>query len=185
MTPFKKYVNGNLYTASPLYDGYYDNDKFIMLFKDDYWFKLEILNIEMLSNKSYAPKVLTIDKENKKIIINWKNCNNINHLLNFNQPLPKDWKEQIKYILLDLENSDMYKINLYPHTFYVDHTTVRIIDLYGCLRKNVPIYQDDIDYILNDKDRFKFNNGILNIKETYDYTLKNNIGNWPEGIIDA
>lgn len=185
MTPFKKYVDGNLCTPSPLYDGYYDNDRFIMLYKDDYWFNLEITSIEILSNKSYAPKVLNIDTTNKKIVIDWKNCNNINHLLNFNQSLPNDWKEQIKYIILDLESLGIYKINLYPHTFYLDYLTIRIIDLYGCLYKDALIYQRDIDHIINDKSRFKFDHGILNIQETYTYTLKNNIGNWPRGVIDA
>jgi hypothetical protein len=184
MTPFKKYVNGHLYTASPLYDGYYDNDKFIMLFKDDYWFKLELTGIEILSNKSYAPKILNIDLTNKKIIIDWKNCNNINHLLNFNQSLPDDWKKQIKCIILDLESLGILKINLYPHTFYLDHSTIRIIDLHGCLSKDALIYQTDIDHIINDKNRFKFNHGILNIQETYTYTSKNNTGNWPKGVID-
>jgi hypothetical protein len=32
-----------------------------MLYKDSYWFNLEINNIKMLSNKSYAPKILNID----------------------------------------------------------------------------------------------------------------------------
>ena len=185
MIPFKKYVDGNLCTPSPLYDGFYDDNRFIMLYKDNYWFNLELAGIKMLSNKSYAPTVLNIDVKNKKIIIDWQNCNNINHLLNFNQTLPNDWKEQIKCIILDLESLGIYKINLYPHTFYLDHLTIRIIDLYGCLCKDNIIYQKDIDHIINDKTRFKFNNEILDIKETYTYTLKNNIGNWPKGVIDA
>lgn len=185
MIPFNKYVNGNPCSPSPLYNGHYDGDAFIMIFKDEYWFNLEINGIKLLSDKVYAPKVLDIDILNKQIIIDWKNSKNINHILNFNQPLPSNWKEQIKSIILDLESSSIYKINLYPHTFYLDHLTIRIIDLYGCLCKDNIIYQKDIDHILNDKHRFKFNNEILDIKETYTYTLKNNIGNWPEGIIDA
>lgn len=185
MIPFNKYLDGYPCTPSPLYDGYYDDDKFIMLYKDSYWFNLEINNIKMLSNKSYAPKILNIDTKHKKIIIDWKNCNNINHLLNFNQPLPDDWKEQIKCIILDLESSNIYKINLYLHTFYLDHSIIRIIDMYGCLHKNTIVYKKDIDYIINDKSRFKFDDGILNIQETYAYTLKNNIGKLPREIIDA
>ena len=185
MIPFNKYVNGNPCSPSPLYNGYYDGDVFIMIFKDEYWFNLEINGINLLANKSYAPNVLDIDTVNKQITIDWENSKNINHLLNFNQPLPSNWKEQIKSIILDLESSSIYKINLYPHTFYLDQSTVRIIDLYACLHKNKIVYQKDIDHIINDKTRFKFNNEILDIKETYTYTLKNNIGNWPKGVIDA
>lgn len=179
MTPFKKYIDGDLCQATPIYDGFYNDEIFLMKFNNSFWFNQEVRGLELVSNKSYAPEVLSVDTLNKEIKFKWYNSN-LNHLFHFNRDLPTDWGQQIKVILEDLKKSGLYKLNIYPHTFYIKNSKIHIMDLHACLCYDDKITQDAIGTVINDKNRFKFDNGILNIKDTYDYTIQNNIGNWPE-----
>ena len=183
MIPFYKYINGYLCSASPLYDGYYDNNQFKMIYKDQLWFDLEMRGFSLLSQKSYVPELLSVDLENLTLTFNWTNCKNINHIMHFDEELPSDWREQIKNIIEDLEMSNLYKINLYPWTFYLKDLKIYAMDLYACLPADDTIYKKDVYHILNDKARFKFNDGILDIYETYKYTLEHNVTSWLGKII--
>jgi len=178
MIPFYKYVDEHPCTASPLYNGYYNDTQFKIVYKDKFWFDSEVRGLDLVKEKTYAPKIASIDADSKTIIFDWKNSKNVNHLINFKEKLPKNWKEQIKSIIKDLEMSGLYKINLYPWTFYVNDSKIHIMDLYACLTVDECVYKPDIYHILNDKNRFKFNNNILDIQETYKYTLKNNVEPW-------
>lgn len=184
MTPFKKYIDGNLCQATPIYDGYYNDEVFVMKFKDPFWFTQEVRGLGLISNKPYAPEVLLVNALDKEITFKWYDSN-LNHLFHFNKELPANWKQQIKVILQDLENSGLYKLNIYPHTFYVKNSKIHIMDLHACLCYDDKIEQSFIGGVINDKDRFKFNDGILNIVDTYDYTIQNNIGDWPGGNLNG
>lgn len=178
MIQFKKYIDGNACQATPIYDGFYDDEKFVMKFKNSFWFNQEVRGIGLTCHKPYAPEIISINPLDKEIIFKWYNSN-LNHLFHFNAELPNDWQEQIKGILADLESSGLYKLNIYPHTFYVKDSKIHIMDLHACLCYNDEINQDAIGNVINDKNRFQFKNNILDIKDTYNYTIKENVGNWP------
>lgn len=185
MILFEKFSSdGYLCPATPVYSGYYNDNIFKMCFKDKLWFDAEVKGIEHLSNKLYIPEVLNVDYDNYVIEFKWYNTS-INHLLHLNKPLPNNYLDQIRSILKDLESSNIYKINLYPHTFYLKGSQVHIMDLYACISSDDIILEKDIGSIINDKERFKFVDGILDLKYTYNYTLKHNVGDWPERIDDA
>jgi len=184
MTPFKKYIDGNLCQATPIYDGLYDDDTFVMKFKDSFWFNQEIRGIGLISHKWYAPEITSVNSLEKEIKFKWYDTN-LNHLFHFNKNLPNDWREQIKYILQDLKDAGLYKLNIYPHTFFVKNDKICIMDLHACLCHDDEIKQDAIGDVINDKNRFQFENGILNIKDTYEYTIKQNIGNWPGNFLNG
>ena len=184
MIPYCKYTEGRACPASPLYDGYYNDSQFKMIYKDKFWFDLEIRGFNLLNKKSYTPKLLSVDTNNNTLIFDWSDSKNVNHIMNFKENLPIDWQQQIKNIIIDLEMSGLYKINLYPWTFYVKDSKIHIMDLYACLPADDIVYKKDVYHILNDKNRFKFNNNILDIKSTYYYTLKHNVESWLGKIIN-
>lgn len=183
MRLFRKFVNGQLCIATPIYEGHYNDEVFVMSFKDKEWFNAELKGLAAVSTKFYSPEVLDVNIKNKQIILKWRDATNLNHAFHYNTA-PSDWKQQVKYIIDDLENFGMYKINCYPHTFYIDNDVICIMDLHACVLYDDTILESTISNIINDKDRFKFINGMLDIKSTYDYTIANNIGNWPEELLD-
>lgn len=185
MIEFKKYVDGMLCIATPIYKGLYDDKIFKMCFNEQSWFDAELRNINLLSSKYYAPNILNIDSSNKEITLDWKDACNLNHAFHKANNIPNDWLEQVKSIISDLEKSKVYKLNLYPHTFYVVNDKIHLMDLHACVLHNDTILEQDISSVINDRQRFKFVNGILDIQHTYNYTIKNNVGNWPEEFLNA
>lgn len=183
MRLFRKFVNGQLCTATPIYEGHYNDEVFIMSFEDKEWFHAELKGLAAVSKKSYSPEVLDINIKNKQITLKWKDVTNLNHAFYYNIA-PSDWKKQVKFILDDLENFGMYKINCYPHTFYIDNNVIRIMDLHACVMYHDDISESVISDVINNKERFKFTNGMLDIESTYNYTISNNIGDWPEELLD-
>ena len=87
MIPYYKYVSGDQYEASPLYNGYYNDRQFKMVYKDKFWFDLEVRGFEILKEKSYAPKLLSVDIDNNTLVFDWTNSKNINHIINFNEDM--------------------------------------------------------------------------------------------------
>lgn len=182
--PFFKFVNGYACQATPLYDGYYDSNSFMMSYKDQFWFDLELRGIELLDNKDYAPEILSINKDKKTILFKWYDTN-LNHMMHYNKPLPNNWTLQIKEILNDLEQLNIFKLNIYPHTFYLKNDKICIMDLYACLLKDDKITNTELDGVINNKDRFPIKDNILDINYAYNYTIKNNVGNWPGDFLNA
>jgi hypothetical protein len=184
LKPFFKFANGYACQATPLYDGSYDNTVFVMSYKDQYWFDLEVRGIKLLEGKSYSPEIIDVDPVQKKITFKWYDTN-LNHMLHYNKPLPKDWIIQIKEILEDLENSNIFKLNIYPHTFYLKNDKVCVMDLYACLLIEDKITSEVLEGVINNKSRFPIKDNILDIKYAYDYTITNNIGEWPGDFLNA
>lgn len=185
MNQFFKYVNGKPCQATPLYDGQYNHELFLMPFKEQFWFDLETIGIDRLQDKIYGPSIIDIDYQTLTIVLNWKGCINLNHALYAGIDIPSNWQEQIKNIIKDLESDGIYRLNIYPHTFYLKNDKIHITDLYACLKSTDQIPEDKVSKIINNKDRFLFNNGYLDILYTYNYTIKNNIGNWPEDFLNG
>jgi hypothetical protein len=184
MVLYKKFVNGYPSNPSPLYRGVIKNNSIEYIFCNEFWFNLELKGLRRLKNETYIPEILSINNKKLSIKFKWHDTN-LNHMLNFNKNLPSDWKLQIKNILHHLLLKKIYKINLYPHTFSIRNDKIYITDLYGCLHENDIVLYNDINHIINNKKRFIFKNKILNIKETYYYTIKHNIGLWPENFLNG
>lgn len=183
MILFKKYVGDELCVATPVYKGYYNDKIFTMSFESKELFDAELRGLAKTLSKTYAPQVLDIDVVKKEIVLDWKNAQNLNHAF-YKNTQPTNWKEQVKHIVKDLESSGLYKLNLYPHTFYTIHNKIYIMDLHACLSYDDVILKNDIKHIINDQNRFKFENEKLDILYTYNYTLENNVGDWPEEILN-
>lgn len=183
LVQFKKYIDGYACTPTPMYNGYYNDDIFVMSFHEKYWFDMELRGIGLVSHKSYAPEIISVDAKTMQITFKWYNTN-INNMLHHNKELPSDWRQQIKDILKDLESINVYKINAYPHTFYIKEDKMHIMDLHACIPKEDKISEKILKSVINNKDRFIFKNGYLDVDYAYNYTLKNNIGDWPGGALN-
>jgi hypothetical protein len=206
---FYKYADGFDHApANLIYEPFVSSDKktFKMSFNnlnDYFWnkdytddlvqfyFSREVDFLNRLSDEDYTPEVLNIDYDKKEITFKWydSNINRIMHEKDIDEVCP-DWKDQIKNIVKDLASKEIYKLNLYPHTFYIDdRNKVRMFDLYGCIDFEEPWIKDS--YILpilgkDNTDRFLTNqeDGMINLLGAYKYGIQNNAGNWPENFLN-
>jgi len=174
---FRKIIDGKLDRGSLAYDAYVSKDQYLMHFDSEFFFKKELEHMERLSEKPYAPEVDKIDLE--KLMIYLPLYDNLNHLIAENKA-PNDWKEQVYKIIEDLERGNVYKLNLFPHCFYVKEGTLHIIDLYGCVFDDEIVMFDHINPILSKRSRnlflqFKELNGIVDMREAYRFSKVNNV----------
>ena len=184
MTPFKKYVGNELCIATPVYKGHYNEEVFVMSFESKEWFDAELKGLGSILTKYYAPEVLDINIIKKEIMLKWKDAQNLNHAF-YKNTQPVNWQTQVKNIIKDLESSGLYKLNLYPHTFYVVDDTIHVMDLHACIAYDDVVLESSLKEIINDKNRFQFNNGVLDIESAYKYTIEKNVGNWPGEFLDG
>lgn len=120
----------------------------------EWFFQNELYHLEKFKNKSYTPKVLDIDHQNKKIFFEW-NGYTFNEMLHNKQDV--DWKDQLKYLMLDLYNSGTYKLTMYPHCHFLDANGVmKTIDWYGCVPVSKPIIETKyMDAIVHETAKFR------------------------------
>jgi len=180
MKTLEKYYNGVLGPVSALYEARYNDYCMFIQFKDKFWFDREIQYYNELKGKPYCYKMLEVDKS--QLLISYGYQKNLNHLIYENTPIEFDYKLEVKKILDDLEQQGIKKINIYPHTFFVEDGKLKISDLYGCTTKFTSIPQEMLGDIINDEQRFKFIDGYLDCEAAYDYTIKNSKNYWPEEI---
>ena len=154
----------------------------------NFWFNQEVVYLSKLKGEKYIPELLDIDFEKREIKFKWYN-KSLNVLIETNQidSIP-NWKEKIKQIKQDLEQQNIYKINMYPHTFYFDdNNEAHCMDLYGCTDNDNRYL--DIKYLkpLIRTDRFdKFiMNNQLDTHELYKETIKTNYAEWPGDFLNA
>ena len=154
----------------------------------EYWFNQEVKYLLKLKNKSYVPEILDIDYSKRKIKFRWYN-KSLNWLIVDNQINNiKNWQDQIQNIKQDLEQHRIYKINMYPHTFYFDDKDqAHCMDMYGCTDNDSRYLS--IEYLepLIRTDRFdKFiHNNQLDTHELYNETIKTNYAEWPGDFLNA
>jgi hypothetical protein len=154
----------------------------------EYWFNQEVKYLLKLKNKSYVPEILDIDYSKRKIKFRWYN-KSLNWLIVNNQINNiKNWQDQIQNIKQDLEQHRIYKINMYPHTFYFDDKDqAHCMDMYGCTDNDSRYLS--IEYLepLIRTDRFdKFiHNNQLDTHELYNETIKTNYAEWPGDFLNA
>lgn len=182
MKKFQKYSKeGLLCNANAVYDAFVDDDFYYMNFYEAYWFEKELQGLKKIEGKKYGPEICLVKPDILQIVIKWYGTN-LNHLFFEKNYIPIDWREQINEILRDLESEEIYKINIYPHTFYTKDNQFKILDLYGCAD---PLHEIYLEKIINDNDRFKFTKGVLDFKFTYNYTIEHQSNYWPEVFIHA
>jgi len=185
MQYFKYETNGEKVKNSLVYDATFDGKSLTLTYIDDFWFKREIDGLGLILEKSYSPKILNIDEDNRSITL--EHGVNLNHGL-FENNLPDDWKEQVLFVVEDLEKSKIYKFNLYPHTFMFVDNKIKLIDLYACAANYEKIKYEDIEAVIrpDSKKRFSFlDDGYLNLEEIYNYGKNNNVGNWPGDFLNG
>jgi hypothetical protein len=114
-----------------------------ILFDNTFFFNREIQYIDRFKYYSWAPEILKIDLSSKKIFFKWykETCNNIIHSDRDLNLICKDWKEQIKKIINEILNQNVYKLTLYPSCFYIDQQLkIHAMDFYACVDKNDSIF---------------------------------------------
>jgi len=119
-----------------------------------WFFENELYHLIKFREKSYVPNILDIDYKNKKIFFEW-------HGYTFNEMLHNgehvEWKEQLRYIMLDLYASGTYKLTMYPHCHFLDaNGTMKTIDWYGCVPIERPLIETKyMDAIVHETARFR------------------------------
>ena len=154
----------------------------------NYWFSREVMYLFILKNKNYIPEVINIDYKKRKITFRWYD-KSLHWLLKTRQinSIP-NWQDKIKAIKDDLEKDNIYKINMYPHTFYFDdEDNAHIMDLYGCTDVNTKYL--DVKHlkplIRNDRfDKFIVDDQ-LDTHELYNETIRTNYAEWPGDFLNA
>lgn len=166
---------------------YYNNE----LMSEDlyqYWFEREVKYLSIIKNKNYAPEVLDIDYSGRKIKFRWYD-KNLNILISNNKIGHIDnWQEKIKEIKQDLEQNKIYKINMYPHTFYFDDKDqAHCMDMYGCTDNDTKYISTEYLKPLISNDRFsKFTiNNTVDTHELYQETISTNYAQWPGDFLNV
>tara|TARA_B100000780_G_scaffold143026_2_gene100081 strand:- start:8711 stop:9268 length:558 start_codon:yes stop_codon:yes gene_type:complete len=181
-----KYYNGFPGPTSLVYTGELIENKLTLTFNNRDWFNRELKGIGMLSNKEYLPNVLDVNVNALSITV--EHGTNLNHALYENLKLPQNWKQQVLGVVKDLEQSSVYKLNLYPHTFMFVNNKVKLIDLYACAGAHEKIEYSTIESIVQpaSEKRFKFiKDGYLEIDKIYQYTKDNNAGEWEGDMLNG
>lgn len=145
----------------------------------EWFFTNEIKYIEKFIDKPYAPEIVDIDYYNKKIYLKWYDvsCNQIIY-----KPChwpEKQWRQQIKDIIIDQYNEGVYKLTMYPHCHYIDtHGQMRAIDWYGCVPVEAPYIEEQyMQGIIHDTAKFRLEEtgesvkGLLNLETMYKRSL--------------
>ena len=154
----------------------------------NYWFNQECKFLMHLHHKNYIPEILLIDTKKRVIEFRWYN-KNLNVMIENNTINKiKNWQLKIKRIKEDLERDLIFKINMYPHTFYFDDDgNAHIMDLYGCT-DNKSRYLDT-KYLKPLIRNERFNKFIVNERldthALYKDTIKTNYAEWPGDFLNA
>lgn len=115
-------------------------------FDNTFFFLRELQYLERFKKYKWIPSILDIDKVNKRIYFEWHNgtCNNILETGQSLDTICPDWEPQLKNILNNIQEQQVYKINVYPHCFFIDSfKQMRAMDFYACVDHNdyiIPIH---------------------------------------------
>lgn len=146
----------------------------------DWFFENEVYHLLKYKDKSYTPVVLDIDQKNKKIFFEW-NGYTFNEMLHNKEIVY--WKDQLKYIMLDLYYEGTYKLTMYPHCHFLDANGVmKTIDWYGCVAVNNPYIEAKyMDAIVHETARFRLDetgkpvNNLLNLETMFKRSLNTHV----------
>ena len=145
----------------------------------EWFFKNEIKYIEKFIDKPYAPEIVDIDYDNKKIYLKWYDVS-CNQIIYKPEHWPeKQWRRQIKDIIIDQYNEGVYKLTMYPHCHYIDtRGQMRAIDWYGCVPVEAPYIEERyMQGIIHDTAKFRLEEtgeavrGLLNLETMFKRSL--------------
>jgi len=192
-----KMSGGNLRTTNMLYTPLSNPEKTVMCMhwdKDepyqksntkltnqliDFFFEREVTYLRRFQSYDWAPKLLELDLENKKIFIEW-NPDTLNRILfkdnkNLNDVCP-DWKSQVFQILKDITEDGCYKMALYPHCFYINNGKLKTFDFYSCLlRSERYVDKQTIEGMIGPDSGKRFDDATVGDKIDFDVFFKNTL----------
>lgn len=151
-----------------------------------YFFNQHVFYLQLFKDKPWSSNVLDVDYQNQKIYIDYPghNCNINMFETNNLSELCVDWKDQLRNIILDINNAGYMNITIHPHSFFIQEGTMKHYDLYAVVPKHDPTI--DFRYLKsvvmhNNKDRFmrEVTDGKLNITNIFKQTIMND-SDWPE-----
>jgi len=102
----------------------------------DFFFQRELDNLIRLQGYHWAPKIYKIEREHRRIFLEWnkRSLNNILAKSNNLDVLCPSWKEQLFQIVKGLRDAGYYKMSLYPHCFFINKVgVIKTIDFYACV----------------------------------------------------
>lgn len=122
----------------------------------DYFFTKETNYALKFQSQPWAPEIIELDWKNKRIFYKW-NGPTCNEIIYSGGTLPADWKQQIRDIMLDIFESGVYKLTMYPHCHFFDvNGQMRTIDMYGCVEVLDPyIDKKMMDGIIHETAQFR------------------------------
>ena len=99
----------------------------------DRLYNTELSYLSKLQKYDWAPKLLEVEEGRIFIEFSKPTINGIMYDIKVQQKPPEDAVEQIFNICNDLKNEGIYKLSLYPHSFYVTGNKIKTIDFYSCI----------------------------------------------------
>jgi len=197
--------------ANVLYEPFISEDKtlFLMHFNNDndyfenlhyseemvdFYFRREAGWLEKFADCNFTPEIVDIDYYERKILYKWYDKNLNRGLFGNEFQLPDNWQQQVKDIISKFDEHGVFKLNLYPHTFYFDQDeNLRVSDMYACIDKTDYMIEDYLIKPVLDptggisSDRFTMftDNGMVDLKKVYDLTMSINYGEWPGDFLNG
>lgn len=157
----------------------------------NFFFEREVTYLSLFQNKAWAPNLIDIDQQQRKILIEW-NKESLNNII-FSQGRSLDlecplWKEEIFSILDDIISSGYYKMALYPHCFYIsEEGCVKTFDFYSCLSiRERYLERSKIEGMIGKESTGRFDEvtddqGMLDFEQFFKNTIKHHMANvWPD-----
>lgn len=205
---FYKYKDGELETTNVLYTPYVNPEGTIlcmswdetdpyqetntMLTKEliNFFFQREVTYLMKFQEYDWAPRVLGVDYENRKVFIEW-NKETLNTIIHTGRSLDKlcpTWKEEIYTILKDIvADNKVYKMALYPHCFFIDATGhIKVFDFYSCLSiEERYLERSKIAGLIGPESGGRFDEATVGEKVDFEIFFKNTLNNqlaktWPD-----
>jgi hypothetical protein len=155
----------------------------------NFFFEREVKYLTTFQGKPWAPKLIDVDLQNRKIFIEW-NKETLNTIMftpgkDLDEECP-DWKEQIFEILKDILDSGYYKMALYPHCFFIDTKgKIKTFDLYSVIERDNPyIERRLIEGMIGEQSTGRFDDstsdGVINFETFFKITLTDHLSKtWP------
>lgn len=156
----------------------------------NFFFEREVKYLKRFQGSSWAPELIQIDYENKKIFIEF-NKETLNHIVvdktrDIHQEFP-NYTEEIFNILKDIVDAGYYKMALYPHCFFIDkNNKLKTIDFYSCASFDERYLElNKIEGMIGNQSVERFasatTDGVLDFEIFFKNTLTNHLGGcWAE-----
>jgi hypothetical protein len=156
----------------------------------NFFFEREVKYLTTFQGKPWAPKLLEVDLQNRKIFIEW-NKETLNTIIftperNLDKECP-NWKEQIFEILKDILNLGYYKMALYPHCFFIDtNGNIKTFDMYSTIERDNPFIERKlIEGMIGEQSQGRFDDstssGVVNFEIFFKITLTDHLRKtWPD-----